>query len=63
MYDKDIMTELDIRIANRRRYEEGREEGEEKKTLDLATKMKAEDLPEDLICRITGLSAEQVKAL
>lgn len=67
IYDKDIMTELDIRIENRRRYEEGREEGrvegkaEEKDRT--ARAMKVEGLPLDIICRITGLTVEQVEAL
>ena len=78
-YDKTMTTKIDIieqqETARKRGLEEGMEKGMEKGMeqgmekgrleglLDVAGKMRAEGLPAELICRMTGLSPEQVKAL
>ena len=70
-YDKTMTTKIDIieqqETARKRGLEEGMEKGMEKGRLegllDVAGKMRAEGLPAELICRMTGLSPEQVKAL
>ena len=43
--------------------EEGRAEGEKKKSLDAARKMKADNMPPELISKYTGLTAEEISAL
>ena len=66
-YDKTMTTKIDIieqqETARKRGLEEGMEKGRLEGLLDVAGKMRAEGLPAELICRITGLSAEQLKAL
>ena len=66
-YDKTMTTKIDIieqqETARKRGLEEGMEKGRLEGLLDVAGKMRAEGLPAELICRITGLSPEQVKAL
>ena len=43
--------------------EEARAEGKNEATIDHAMKMKQENLPVDLISRITGLNSEQIARL
>ena len=66
-YDKTMTTKIDIieqqETARKRGLEEGMEKGRLEGLLDVAGKMRAEGLPAELICRMTGLSPEQVKAL
>lgn len=66
-YDKTMTTKIDIieqqETARKRGLEEGMEKGRLEGLLDVAGKMRAEGLPAELICRMTGLSAEQLKAL
>ncbi len=66
-YDKTMTTKIDIieqqETARKRGLEEGMEKGRLEGLLDVAGKMRAEGLPTELICRMTGLSAEQLKAL
>ena len=42
---------------------EGRAEGEKKKSIDTAIKMKADNLPIELIVKYTGLTAEEIAAI
>ncbi|MGN1215548.1 MAG: hypothetical protein ACI4TJ_04790, partial [Candidatus Cryptobacteroides sp.] len=74
-YKKDIMTELDIIIANRKSYRKGLAEGEAKgkaegiaegahdKALSTAKNMLAKSIDAETIAECTGLSLDEVRAL
>ena len=70
-YENDMTTERDIRnqirFAKKEGLQEGMEQGIEKgaeqKAAEIARQMLAEKLPIDLICRVTGLSAEALANL
>ena len=42
---------------------EGRTEGENKKAIEVARKMKADNMPVELIVKYTGLTAEEIEGL
>ncbi len=52
---------LDYAIQESR--EQGREEGEHKKTITIARELKKKDLSIEFIAKITGLSVEEIKKL
>ncbi|MDD6252770.1 MAG: PD-(D/E)XK nuclease family transposase [Bacteroidales bacterium] len=78
-YERELMTELDIIIANRRNYRKGLEEGEAKgkaegeakgiakgaydKAVSTARNLLYEGITSEVVAKCTGLSLEEVKAL
>lgn len=83
IYNRDIMTELDIQYAQKKKFEaglaeglaeglakgvaqglaEGEVQGASKTKTEIAKAMKSEGLSTDLICRMTGLSEQEVETL
>ena len=62
-YEKDMTTERDIRNQIRFAEKKGVKKGAEQKATDIARQMLKEQLPVDVIVRVTGLSEEVVAAL
>ncbi len=63
IYNRDIMTELDIKYSEKKKFEAGLAEGEANTKKEIAKTMQAEGLSAELICRMTGLTEEQLKEL
>ncbi len=71
VYKKDIMTELDIIIENRKNYKkglaegkaEGLAEGAHDKALSTAKNLLAEGIASDIVAKCTDLPLDEVKAL
>ncbi len=57
------MNELDIKYSEKKKFEAGLAQGEAKRNNEIARAMKAEGLSAELICRMTGLTEEQLKEL
>lgn len=63
--EKEVKKEVEKEVAKLAEgvREEARAEGKNEATIDYAMKMKQENLPVDLISRITGLNSEQIARL
>ena len=66
-YDFNMTTERDIRnqirYAEKKGMEKGIEQGEARRTIEIAREMLKEQFPAETIARLTGLTEEQVRAL
>ena len=63
VYKKDIMTELDIIIENRKNYKKGLAEGAHDKAVSTAKNFLAKGIDAGTIADCTGLPLDEVKAL
>ena len=61
MKEQDVINQL--YYAKEEGLAEGREEGKEEKSLEIAKKMLKANSPIDFICQMTGLSEEEVLKL
>ena len=64
LYNRSVMKEQDVinqlYYAKKKGLAEGREEGEAKKSLEIAKSMLEDNAPVELICKYTGLSKEEI---
>lgn len=71
IYNRDIMTELDIKYAEKKKFEagleqgreEGREEGVAKTKQEIVRNLVAMGMPAEKIAEVTGLTEEQLKEM
>ena len=61
MREQDVINQL--YYAKEKGLAEGRKEGKEEKSLEIAKKMLEANSPIDFICQMTGLSEEEVLKL
>ena len=62
-YEYDMTTERDIRNQIRYAEKRGREEGREEQAIETARRMLADKMPFETIARYSGLSEDEVRAL
>ena len=66
-YQKDMMTQMDIILAEQYKFEKGKEEGREEgradSKLEIAKAMKAKGLDVSMIAECTGLTEDQIRQL
>ena len=62
-YDESLRIYRDTISVMEGQYQEGLEKGIEKGHIEDARKMKADDMPTELIAKYTGLSPEEINAL